>query len=204
MQRLVVLETPKTGSLALRAMLAPYTLPISDTAARHTGHNGYLLKYAAPLAQAFGGPLQTVAVVRAPLARLQSWYRYRMRPKVAHLKVSTRGISFEAFVLAYLDGTSPEVANVGRQDRFVGWTGHMARVDHLFDHDQLDLLEAFFSARLGERVVLPVRNMSPQSEVLDYSLSPAVLARYRAENAEEFALYKAVSAAGHLVRPGLG
>lgn len=204
MQRLVVLETPKTGSMALRAMLAPYTLPISDTAARHTGHNGYLLKHAAPLAQAFGGALQTVAVVRDPLIRLQSWYRYRMRPKVAHLKVSTRGISFEKFVLAYLDGTNPEVANVGRQDRFVGWTGQMARVDHVFDYDRLDRLEAFFSARLGEQVVLPVRNMSPQGDAVEYSLSPAVLARYHDENAEEFALYKAVSAAGHLVRPGLG
>jgi len=204
MQRLVVLETPKTGSLALRAMLAPYTLPISDTAARHTGQNGYLLKHAPSLVQGFGGPLQTVAVVRAPLERLQSWYRYRMRPKVAHLKVSTRGISFEDFVLAYLEGTNPEVANVGRQDRFVGWTGQIARVDHVFDYDRLYLLEAFFSKRLGETVVLPVRNMSPQDDAVDYSLSPTVLARYRAENAEEFALYKAVAAAGHLVRPGLG
>lgn len=203
LQRLVVLETPKTGSLALRAMLAPYTLPVSDEAARHTGHNGYLLKHAAPLAQSFGGPLQTVAVVRAPLARMQSWYRYRMRPKVAHLKVSTRGISFEAFMLAYLDGKNPEVANVGRQDRFVGWTGRAARVDHVFDYDRLDLLEAFFSARTGDALALPVRNMSPLSDTVDYTLSDAVMARYRAENAEEFALHKAVAAQGHLRRPGL-
>lgn len=204
MQRLVVLETPKTGSLALRAMLAPYTLPLSDEAARHTGHRGYLLKHAAPLAQVFGGPLQTVAVVRAPLVRMQSWYRYRMRPKVAHLKVSTRGISFQDFVLAYLDGTNPEVANVGRQDRFVGWTGREARVDHVFDYDRLDLLEAFLSARVGDRLVLPVRNMSPQDDTVDYSLSDAVLARYHAENAEEFALYEAVAAQGYLKRPSLG
>lgn len=204
LQRLVVLETPKTGSLALRAMLAPYTLPVSDEAARHTGHRGYLLKYAGPLAQAFGGAVETVAVVRAPLARMQSWYRYRMRPKVAHLKVSTRGISFQEFMLGYLDGTNPEVANVGRQDRFVGWTGREARVDHVFDYDRLDLLETFFSARTGDSLALPVRNMSPLSDTIDYGLCDAVLARYKAENAEEFALHKVVTKHGHLVRPGLG
>lgn len=202
-QRLVVLETPKTGSLALRAMLAPYTLPVSDEAARHTGYKGYYSKHAAALAQVFGGALETVAVVRPPLARMQSWYRYRMRPKVAHLKVSTRGISFESFMQSYLDGTNAEVANVGRQDRFVGWTGREARVDHVFDYKRLDLLEAFFSARTGHVLALPVRNMSPLDGSIDYSLSDALLARFHAENAEEFALYKAVNAAGHLIRPGM-
>lgn len=208
LQRLVVLETPKTGSLALRAMLEPYALPpyalpLTEEAARHIGHRGYMLKHAAPLEQAFGGPLQTMAVVRAPLVRMQSWYRYRMRPKVAHLKVSTRGISFQEFLLAYLDGTNPEMANVGRQDRFVGWNGREARVDHLFDYDRLDLLEAFLSERLGDTLVLPVRNMSPQDDAVDYTLSDAVLARYHAENAEEFALHTAVAEVGHFIRPGL-
>ena len=202
-QRLVVFETPKTGSLALRAMLAPYTLPLSDEAARHIGHHGYLLKHAAPLAQAFGGPLETVAVVREPLERMQSWYRYRMRPQVAHLPVSTRGMSFEAFLRAYLDGRKPEIANVGRQDRFVGWAGRAARVDHVFDYLRLDLLEAFFSARTGDALELPLRNLSPLNDTVNYRLSDALLARYRAENAEEFALYEAVSAQGYLKRSAL-
>ncbi|MGO4907057.1 hypothetical protein ACEN2J_01860 [Pseudorhodobacter sp. W20_MBD10_FR17] len=202
-QRLVVLETPKTGSLALRAMLAPYTLPISDDAARHTGHYAYVQNHAARLAEAFGGTLETVAVVRGPLQRMQSWYRYRLRPKVKGLPASTRGHSFEAFMLAYLDGTKPQMANVGRQDRFVGWTGQAAGVDHVFDYKQLGLLEAFFSTRTGDALTLPVRNMSPISDRVDYTLSDAVLARYHAQNAEEFALYKAVTAQGHLKRPGL-
>ncbi|WP_022703016.1 hypothetical protein [Pseudorhodobacter ferrugineus] len=203
LQRLVVLETPKTGSLALRAMLAPYTLPVSDDAPRHTGYFAYLAKQAPKLSQAFGGALETVAVVRAPLGRMRSWYRYRMRGKVAHLKVSTRGISFEEFMVAYLDGSNPEMANVGRQDRFVGWNGRAAGVDHVFDYDQLDLLETFLSERVGTDLALPLRNTSPQGQSIDYSLSDAVMARYRHENAEEFALYKAVSEAGQLIRSGV-
>jgi hypothetical protein len=202
LQRLVVLETPKTGSLALRAMLAPYTLPMSDDAARHTGHYGFVQHHAAALTEALGGRLETVAVVRGPLQRMQSWYRYRLRPKIKGLPASTRGYSFEEFMLAYLDGSKPQMANVGRQDRFVGWTGESAGVDHVFDYKQLGLLEAFFSQRTGAALAMPVRNMSPLSDGVDYTLSDAVLARYHAQNAEEFALYRAVAAQGHLQRPG--
>jgi hypothetical protein len=203
LQGLVVLETPKTGSLALRAMLAPYTLPVSDEAPRHTGYHAYAKNHAKRLSEAYGRSLETVAVVRNPLQRMQSWYRYRMRPKVDGLPVSTRGHSFEEFMLAYLDGTNPQMASVGRQDRFVAWSGDCAGVDHLFDYEQLDLLEAFFSDRTGAEMVLPVRNMSPLSDRVDYSLSDSVLAQYRAQNAEEFALYQAVAAKGHLQRPVL-
>lgn len=203
-QRLVVLETPKTGSLALRAMLAPYTLPASERIARHIGYSGYAQKFAGVLVQDFGGVVETVAVVRAPFERMQSWYRYRMRPQVAGLPVSTQGVSFEAFILAYLDRTNPEMAGLGRQDRFVGWTGQAAGVDHLFDYNRLDLLETFLSTRIGAAVRLPVRNMSPLRADFDYGLSDALLERYHAQHSAEFAMYEAVAAQGHLMRPCRG
>lgn len=199
-QKLVVLETPKTASLALRAMLAGHALPQSDRVARHIGQNTYQLKHAGRLTLAFGEGLETLAVMRAPLERMKSWYRYRMRPQVAHLPISTRGISFEAFIRAYLDENSPEMANVGRQDRFLSWTGAQAQVDHVFDYARLDLLVGFLSACLGEKLVLPRRNISPRRKSISYALSDAVLARYRRANAEEFAFYRAVSAQGHLRR----
>lgn len=203
LQHLVVLETPKTGSLALRAMLEPYALAVSDAAPRHIGYTGYKLRHAPQLEQAFGGRVETLAVIRAPLERMQSWYRYRMRPKVRALAVSTLGMTFEAFMLAYLAEEKSDFANVGRQDRFVGWTGQGARVDHLFDYGRLDLLEAFLSERLGEELRLPVRNLSPLSPDMDYGLSKALMARYRRENAEEFALFEAVARNGYLRRAGL-
>jgi hypothetical protein len=199
-QRLVVFETPKTASLALRAMLAGHALPQSYRVARHIGQSTYQLKHAGNLAQAFGGGLETVAVVRAPLERMKSWYRYRKRAQVAHLPISTRGMSFEAFMLAYLEDHGPEMVNVGRQDWFLSWTGAQAQVDHVFDYARLDLLVGFLSACIGEKLVLPRRNISPRRKSTCYALSDAVLARYRAANAEEFAFYRAVSAQGHLRR----
>lgn len=200
---LIVLETPKTGSLALRAMLEPYTLPVSDEAPRHIGHTGYLRNHAARLTETFGNKLETIAVVREPLSRMKSWYRYRMRERVAHLPVSTKGMRFADFMMAYLEETPPTFANVGRQDRFLGWNGREARVDHVFDYRRLDLLEAFFSDRIGTPLRLPARNVTPKTKPLDYSLSKAVTTQFQTQNAEEFALYAAVSAEGYLKRPGL-
>jgi hypothetical protein len=203
LQHIVVLEMPKTGSLALRAMLALYTLPASDRAARHIGYDGFLRKHAPHLAAGFGRTPQTVAVVRDPLGRMQSWYRYRRRDKVKGKPASTHGISFDYFVRAYLDGVDKQMTNVGRQDRFVGWTGQFARVDHLFDYKQLPLMEAFFSNRMGTPLTLPQKNISPKSALTDYSLDPATLARFHSQNLAEFELYHAVAGAGHLMRPGV-
>lgn len=202
-QNLVVLEVPKTGSLALRAMLAPYTLPVSDKAPRHIGYDGYQRHHADDLCQAFGGMPQTVAVLRDPMERMQSWYRYRRRPQVKGLPASTHGVSFEQFMLAYLEGTNPAMANVGRQDRFVGWNGRVARVDHLFDYAQLPLLEAFFSKRIGHSVKLPEKNKTPKSVRASYALSKRVLTRFQIENLEENTLYHTVATKGHLMRPGI-
>lgn len=202
-QNLVVLETPKTGSLALRAMLKPYTLPASYGAPRHMGFDGYNRDFAADFAQSFGVPPQTVAVLREPLERMQSWYRYRRRPALVGKPASTHNVSFEEFILAYLEGTNRPMANVGRQDRFVGWNGRSARVDHLFDYAQLELLEAFFSERTGDRLTLPEKNKTPSVVQADYTLSKRMLTRFQIANLEEITLYHTVASAGHLVRPGL-
>lgn len=198
-----MLETPKTGSLALRAMLAPYTLPVSDLAARHTSRDAYLRNHAPHLTESFGRAPQTVAVIRDPMERMQSWYRYRRRPQLKGLPASTHNVSFEDFILAYLDGSNPQMANVGRQDRFVGWNGSQSGVDHLFDYEQLSLLEAFFSARIGHNLTLPEKNKTPKAVQADYSLSPQTIARYQDKNLAEIVLYHEVATAGHLIRPAL-
>ena len=199
-----MLEVPKTGSLALRAMLAPYTLPLSDQAARHIGVEGYLRNHAPMLTESLGQSPQTVAVLRDPLERMQSWYRYRRRPQLKGLPASTHNVSFEAFILAYLDGTRRQMANVGRQDRFVGWNGRQARVDHLFDYEQLPKLEAFLSVRIGQPLSLPDKNKTPHGVQADYTLTKATLDRFQAENLAEIILYHEVATAGHMARPGLG
>jgi len=199
-QKLVVLEAPKTGSLALRSALEPYSDPFWSQGSRHTGIVGYQKYHQRGLIIALGGVPQTVAVMREPLRRLQSWYRYRRREQVVATKISTRGVSFEEFVLGYLEATQPPFANVGRQDRFLGWDGRSAQVDHLFDYNRLELLTGFLSKRIGTEIELPQRNVSPEVDDTDYTVSDQTLARLLTDCEPEFSLYRLLRRTGHLKR----
>jgi len=198
-QRLVVLEVPKTGSLALRAMLEPMAADLAPDAPRHTRASVFDSRFRSNVEAALGGTVELVAVIREPLRRLQSWYRYRQRDNVASLRISTREVSFNDFVADYLSPAPHPRAKLGRQDRFVGWDGSRAQVNHLFDYRRTDRLVDFLSERVGERLKMPLRNVSPEVEDADYTLEEEVMARLLKRNAAEFDLYAAVREAGHLI-----
>lgn len=198
-QRLVVLEVPKTGSLALRAMLEPLSVDLAADAPRHARASLFNARFRAGVEAELGGPVELVAVIREPLRRLQSWYRYRQRDNVASLRISTREVSFNDFVADYLSPKPHPRAKLGRQDRFVGWDGSRALVDHLFDYRRTDRLVEFLSDRTGQRLKMPFRNVSPEAEDADYTLEESVLANLLQRNAAEFELYAAVREAGHLI-----
>lgn len=197
-QKLVVLEAPKTGSLALRAALEPFADPFWSQGSRHTGFVGYQRYHHRALTIALGEAPKTIAVMREPLRRLQSWYRYRRRSQVSMSTVSTRGITFEEFVRGYLEPDQPAFASVGRQDRFLGWNGTSVQVDHVFDYNRLDLLTDFLSQRLGTETALPQRNVSAEADDADYTLSDETLARLLTQYETEFAIYAALRRKGHL------
>lgn len=195
---LVILEVPKTGTQALRAALGDRAEIGYGGAPRHIGAGGFLGRHADAVAAEIGRRAETVAVVRAPLDSLASWHRFLQRDKVAGGPRSSTGTSFEAFVLASLQPDPPAYARIGRQDRFVGWNGTAAAVDHLFDYRRLDLLMAFLSARVPGVAALPRRNRSPR--VPTGTLAPDTEALLRQRRAAEFAMYDAVAAVGHLRR----
>jgi len=195
---LVILEVPKTGTQALRGMLGRHAAVGFGGAPRHIGAGAYAGRHAEALAAEIGRVPETVAVVRAPIERLASWHRFLQRDRVAGTARSTIGISFDDFVQASLSRTPPLHADVGRQDRQVGWNGTEAAVDHLFDYDRLDLLVDFLAQRITLSRGLTERNASPR--VLTGPLSPETEADLRKRNAAEFAMYAAVAAKGHLRR----
>ncbi len=197
---LVILEVPKTGTQALRAALRDRAEIGYGGAPRHISAGAFAGRHAAALAEEIGRIPETVAVVRAPLDSLASWHRFLQRDKVAGGARSSIGITFDAFALATMEPDPPLYARIGRQDRFVGWNGTVAAVDHLFDYGRLDLLLAFLSARVAGRVrAMPTRNRSPR--VRTDPLAPATEAMLREHRAGEFALYEAVAAKGYLRRP---
>jgi len=64
------------------------------------------------------GPFETFGIVRHPLDWMGSWYRYRQRDRLMGHQNSTHGISFDAFLSAYMSQDRPHFARVGDQARF--------------------------------------------------------------------------------------
>lgn len=200
---LVFLSNPKTATQSIRAMLRPASLksgPYAELQTRHMGVEGFEIRWRARVEQAVGRPVETVAVVREPFARLESWFRYRKRNPAGDEK-STQGIGFDAFARAAVLPDPPAYAKVGDQARFCGWDGGEAVVTHLFDYDRMDLLLDFLAARIGRPFTLPQKNLSPKRDEVEVeALTDETAQAFRAAHDREFALYAAVSARGHLSR----
>lgn len=200
--RLVFLANPKTATQSVRAMLRPRMMAgawLEDPGARHGGIGPFNRKWRGPLEAQLGGPVEVFAVVRDPLDRLYSWFRYRKKNPAGESR-STQGVDFDTFLQAVLLDQPPDFARVGAQDRFAGWNGTRAGIDVLFDYGQLGLMMEFLADRVGHRLRLPVKNASaiPSQGVPD--VAPDLMAGLRKKLAGDFALYAAVSETGVLFK----
>lgn len=193
--RLVLLAVPKTGTTALEQALLPH----ADTAILNPPRHKHctLRRYRAQLQGFFEQhgqhPMEVMAVIREPVGWLSSWYRYRSRDAIAGRANSTQGISFDAFVEAWLQEDPPAFAKVGRQSRFVANEDGTLGVDHLFSHARLEEAVQFLEDRVGKRLQPGRSNVSPQ---LPTELSAPILKRLHDEAAEDFALWEKVQARG--------
>ena len=185
---LVILAMPKTGSEALQAALWPHAdigIRVPPTL-RHMNRAMFDSRFAPTLPPEDRARLRTVAVVREPVDWLGSWYRYRTREDVAGTPVSTRGLSFAAFVEAWLEDAPPEFARIGRQSRFCAGPDGAPAIDHLFAYEAPGRFHRFLQDRLGVTVSPPRLNVSPPA---DTALPEALHARLRDEAGAEFALH---------------
>jgi hypothetical protein len=186
--KLVLLAVPKTGTTALEEALLPHAdaAILNPPEKKHVTARRWRNQLAPFFENKGGRKLETMAVIREPVDWLKSWHRYRARPEIAGSEASTAGIGFDEFVAGWLADPEPEFARVGRQSRFVSDAGGKVIVDHLFRYETLDEAVGFLEKRLGQKLDLPRRNVSPQAEV---TLAPEMEARLRREAAADFALW---------------
>ena len=187
--RLVILATPKCASTAIEEALAPSVDVVirGHPGAKHTNYRKFdrhLRRYVESFA---GGRVETVCLFREPVDWLHSWWRYRGREGIPDRAKSTRGMGFDGFVNAYLDG-APGPADLGRQSRFVADAAGGVGVDRVFRYDHLDRMAAFLAGRLGVALALDRLNVSPPAHGPD-ALEPATAARARSELARDYAIY---------------
>lgn len=188
-EKLVFLATPKTGTTAIEGALSPRADIIlrGPPQLKHSPVYRYR-RFLKPLFAQGGGEenMETVALVRNPIDWLGSWYRYRHRDEIKGQANSTQGISFDDFISEYCKGKPSPFANIGSQSNFLTLGDKSIGVDYLYQYEALPKLLAFFEDRLGNKITLNRKNVSP---AMTLTLSSDIEARLREKHAFEFEVW---------------
>ncbi|MEH6646014.1 gamma-glutamyl kinase [Sulfitobacter sp.] len=190
-ERLAFLSVPKTGTTAYQTALAGRAdMVISDPPLlKHAPVYRYNRFIRPMFLNVCDAEMELMAVMRDPVSWLSSWYRYRQRPFMKDKPNNTFGITFDEFVLAYMQGKRPGFAEVGSQLKFLERQPNGTGVTHLFRYEDQPRLQKFLEDRLDVKLSLARENVSPTIEV---ALSSDTEERFRRKFAEEFAQYDSI------------
>lgn len=190
-QNLVLFSVPKTGSTAMEVALKPWADIAFYKHRKHTPVGRYQRKIAPFLREAYQLEPETMAVIRAPLEHLRSWYRYR---------AATLDVDFDGFVQAVISPAQPEWTRIGNQLNFLTGPNGKLGITHLFAYETQPILRTWLNNRMGTEVTFKPQNISPPVAT---ELSKVTQTAFEAHYADEIALHAQVSAAGgHLVSEG--
>lgn len=199
-EKLVFLSVPKTGTTAWQAALEPKaTMIVRDPPElKHAPVFRYNRFFRPMLEKFVGDGLTVLAVMREPVDWLGSWYRYRQRDFLEGRETSTKGISFDDFVQAYMKGDQPAFANVGSQAKFLEPQRNGTLATHLFRYEDQAGLRRFLEERLGMPIETERMNASPAMKL---ELSADIAAKLRRKCGGEFDLYESIGANGAYTAP---
>ncbi len=189
----VFLSVTKAASTSIEDAFAPYSqIALRGNPFKHTRYAGFQ-QFMQPYLASKGfqrDSYEVVCVFREPIDWLSSWWRYRARQELAdpshpaHANY-TGNVSFEEFAGAYITGEE-KFAMLGRQSEFGRAQCGDVGVDRFFRYDRLDLLVDYLCEKVGERVEVGVRNVSPK---MSYSLSEERERELRAFLEPEYQIY---------------
>ena len=202
-EELVLYAVPKTGSTALEDALrsrCSIELP-HKSGHRHIPASHFQRIWAPFLKSTYGFEGEGIAVIRDPLERLGSWYRYLRRLDPSNNPRSTRNMSFDDFLEADLSGDVKFSKFVGNQRVFVSDEGGRICVTHLFAYDAFSEAVAFLRERFNKSLNVEQVNVSPEQK-LNPSLE--LIGRVHEARVDEFALYDRVAESGYLHTPAAG
>lgn len=119
-KNLVFLSMPKTASTAFIAALTPYASMMikSPPGVKHMNLRRFDNRLRPVLEKSQKEPLETMAVIRHPIDWLGSSYRYRQRDKIENTPNSTKDVSFDTFVQAYMSHGRPILPKLAIKQNF--------------------------------------------------------------------------------------
>ena len=185
----VLLSMPKTGSTALQSHFGRHAQVVvrNPPGMKHMTA-GTFEEVFTPWFERFGfarSSYETVALVRHPVDRARSWWRYRARPQVKGKPNHTGDMAFDEFAERLVDGR----ITLGTAHNFVTDARGGVIVDRLYRHEHLDAAATWMAGLLGVPVPdLSTVNASPPREG---DLSPAVRARLESHLAADVSLWSA-------------
>lgn len=184
----VFLAMPKAGSSVLQGTFAKHAqvLVRHPPMAKHMSAARYERVFAPWLARC-GFPrssYETMCLVRNPLDRAVSWWKYRARPELEGKPNYTGDMSFAAFAEQLIAGE----VGLGTATNFVTDQHGAVIVDRMYRYDNLEVAAAWMASCLGiPKPELPQVNVSPQREA---GLDPKGRARLEEHFASDLALYE--------------
>ncbi|MEM9640048.1 MAG: hypothetical protein AAGA19_01000 [Pseudomonadota bacterium] len=158
------LALTKTGSTSVETMLRPHC-QIMFTGDHRVSHMPahHFERFVRPYLTECGFPaIDTVAQLRHPLDWLESWWRYRSKPRPGESHTDTSGVAFETFALEYIDGADRPYLGMHRQLGFVCDHTGAQQADILFRYEDMAAFHAFLEHRIGQPLTLPRHNKSPR------------------------------------------
>ncbi len=196
-QNLVYFAVPKTGSTAFEAALEPKASIVyrHPPEFRHMSVQRYENSFGKFLARFNKITPERMAILRHPLDRMRSWYKYRQQPHMNNHRKSTRGVSFDTFLRGIVDRPEDH-KEFGNQHWFSHNKHGELGIDHLFVIEDQDPILQFLQERFGFRPEFERRNVSPDIRA---DADPGLVQAFEARRPEEFALYRRVRDAGHMV-----
>lgn len=138
--------------------------------------------------------VETFCLMREPIEWLGSWYRYRSRKELENEKHPnhknyTGNITFSEFLEEYLKDEKLPYAKVENQFQFVCLKDGSVGVDRIFKMEALDQVEAYLSDKIGEKIIIPRLNVSPEVAVdVDVGLCERVRDKLR----KDYELYESL------------
>ena len=161
----VFLSMPKAGSTVLQKHFARHAMILfrQPPGMKHMSAVTFEAVLA-PWLERYGHPrdsYETMCLVRHPLDRAVSWWKYRARPEAQGQPNWTGDLSFAEFADRLVGGDVP----LGTSSNFVTDAEGAVIVDRMYRYEHLDAATAWMSERLGIAApVLEPTNVSPARE----------------------------------------
>ena len=187
-ERLVLLSTPKCASSSVQKAYIPYASSVigGHPRLKHIDLSTYEHDFGY-FSNVANEPLETVCVIRDPIAHLRSWYRYLHRNNMNKINSLYRGKSFEYFIRTFLaDGDHWFFKT---QLEFVNDATGKIGVNRIFALENIHQFRNFMNSRLGVCTRIPKLNVSKPVET---PISSSLEAALRNRLSSDLILYEEV------------